>query len=69
MFFNKKLSERDIKHLKENASYLNQFTNNMFSARNQLKEKRDTSFNENTFINELCQFSNKGNNEKNKKFY
>lgn len=52
--FKRKLSDNEIKTLKENASYLEQFATNMFSARAQLKEKREASFNENTFINEFC---------------
>ena len=53
MFFNKKLSEYEIKILKENALNLEQFSSNMFSARAQLKKKRKTSLNENTFIYEF----------------
>jgi len=54
MFFKKKLSEDEIKILKENALYLEQFSSNMFSARAQLKNKREISLNENTFIYEFC---------------
>ncbi len=53
MLFGKKLSEQKIEILKENALYLEQFATNMFSARSQLKEKREISLNENTFIYEF----------------
>ena len=54
MFFKQKISEDEIKILKENALYLEQFATNMFSARAQLKNKRESSFSENTFVNEFC---------------
>lgn len=51
--FKRKLSKDEIEILIENAAYLEKFATNMFSAHAQLKEKRDTSFNENTFIYEF----------------